>query len=249
LHLAQRRSAFDQSGSRELVDMCRRFGYQFAKAVAAKLHGQVVLASRSPPANAVLLELISRLEAQDILFMIGELVGECHKTMRCPHGHKVLLALVGRWPEDPAIVFLVNQLMASGAEGLCCHKFGHSIANAILASRSLFPQKKLIVDQLLDSLQRFAKHRFASRVLECALWQHERLPAIFERLILEFLRYPESLVSCACHCSGNHVIRVLLVLPSTRRAVRHCLALAERRLSKDRYGKELLVDLESQSSI
>jgi len=230
--------AFDLKGSATLADEVRRLGPDHARVVAAGLRGLASEASRSLHARAVVLALIRALDAEAAAFIPEELAGEGRRTASNIHGHVVLCALLRHWPGHPAVAALVDEVLADSSS-VCCHKYGHIVAMEVLAY-GLTSQRALILASLAGHVQRFARHRFGSKVLERALEQRAAPPAAHERLAAELVRFPGSLVTLACHCFGTHVVRTLLALPGTGFEVSQALLRSEQRLQKDRYGAKIL---------
>jgi len=150
----------------------------------------------------------------------------------------VLCALLRRWPGHPATAALVDEVLADAA-GVCGHKFGHVVALEVLA-HGLTVQRSCVLASLAGHVQRFARHRFASQVLERALQQNAAPPAARDVLVAELVRHSGGLANLACHCFGTHVVRTLLNLPGARERVLQALMGAQQRLQKDRYGVTLL---------
>jgi len=143
-------------------------------------------------------------------------------------------------PEDARTVALADQLLKEDLPVLCCHKFGHCVVASLL-SNGLQRQRARVVEALLQDVQRFARHRFASRVLEAALpYASEEEQA---RLASALMAQLGAVVALACHAFGVHVVRAVLEVPRESKLAMHYLVKGQRRLRKDRYGLELLQEL------
>jgi len=102
-------------------------------------------------------------------------------------------------------------------------------------------QRGQILAALRGDVQRFARHRFASKVFEQALAlcpEEER-----KSLALEVLARPSTVVALACHNFGVNVVRELLQVPVVSQQVRLLLAKTSGRVSRDKFGSELMREL------
>mmetsp|Transcript_8680 Transcript_8680/g.24851 ORF Transcript_8680/g.24851 Transcript_8680/m.24851 type:complete len:307 (+) Transcript_8680:86-1006(+) len=210
--------------------------------LAAGVRGRVLDAARSPQGHVVLLDLIRRLPVEDVAFVAAELRGSGLSIASNVYGHIVLCRLVEYSAEHPMTVELVDEVIDEGAEALCCHKFGFCLAMSVLSNGSQ-RQRRRIIAALSTHVQRFARHRFASQVLEHAIVAHHETDEC-QRLLPELLRHSSSVAKLACHCFGIRVVRALLLVPETSKYVRSLMRQAEQRLRKDRYGAQLLEDLD-----
>mmetsp|Transcript_21300 Transcript_21300/g.53340 ORF Transcript_21300/g.53340 Transcript_21300/m.53340 type:complete len:150 (+) Transcript_21300:2-451(+) len=102
-------------------------------------------------------------------------------------------------------------------------------------------QKGLILSALRSDVQRFARHRFASKVFEHAL----ALCSDEEQNSLAFqvLARPGMVVALACHNFGINIVRALLDLPRMSKQVQMLLVNSRSRVSKDKFGSELMLEL------
>merc|ERR1711920_698867 len=123
---------------------------------------------------------------------------------------------------------------------LCCHKFGHEVAMSILSNGSSM-QRGRILSALRCDVQRFARHRFASKVFEQAL----TLCSECERnsLALAVVARPGTVVALACHNFGVNIVRELLQVPSVSQQVQVLLAKSSGRVGRDKFGSELMREL------
>mmetsp|Transcript_21301 Transcript_21301/g.53344 ORF Transcript_21301/g.53344 Transcript_21301/m.53344 type:complete len:150 (+) Transcript_21301:2-451(+) len=102
-------------------------------------------------------------------------------------------------------------------------------------------QRGPILAALRGDVQRFARHRFASKVFEHAL----ALCSDEERngLASQVLARPGLVVALACHNFGISIVRALLDLPSVSKQVQMLLVKSSGRVSRDRFGTELMLEL------
>merc|ERR1712060_844166 len=160
-------------------------------------------------------ELIQRLPADGAAFIPRGLFGEGRRIASNIYGHRVLCALLEHLPDQPDVTTLVDEFLADDAAALCCHKFGHMVAIRILASGSTEWNGRIMAALCLH-VQRFARHRFASQVLEYVLLNGDSEPhEAREVLVAELLQNAAGLSSLACHCFGTHVVRALTKMPGT----------------------------------
>merc|ERR1712113_831068 len=134
-----------------------------------------------------------------------------------------------------------DELLSGDVAALCCHKCGHDIAMTIVLN-GIRRQALQVVFALHSNPQRFARHRFASKVVEAALRSFS-IDGSSDILARELIAQPGTVVSLACHNFGVHVVRALLQSPRYSKQVLHFLLKTLRRLSKDKYGRELMSEL------
>jgi len=208
--------------------------------IVAALHGQVRSAARSPHAHKVLEAVVPYMTTDEAAFIANELSEQGRDALLDAHTCSVICCLLKHSPIDLRTIALVDELLSSDVAGLCCHKCGCEIAAAII-SNSIPRQASQVVFALHSNPQRFARHRFASKVVSAAL----RSCSVGGSDILahELIAQPGTVVSLACHNFGVHVVRALLESPSYSKQVLHFLLKTLRRLSKDKYGRELMREL------
>lgn len=204
------------------------------------LRGRVREAARSACAHKVLQSVILFTSVEDSAFIAEELQGLGCEGLLDAHTCSVVCCLLARAPSDVQTVALVDELLAGNLGTMCCHKSGHELAAAILAN-CIPRQVARVMGALHCNPQRYARHRFASKVVVAALrtWCSEGS----DSLARELLAQPGTVVSLACHNFGVHVVRALLASPRHSRQVMHFLLKTLRRLSKDKYGRELMCEL------
>jgi len=206
----------------------------------AALQGRVREAARSPHAHKVLEAVLLYTGTHEAAFIADELLGCEHENLLAPSTCSVMCCLLEQSSADPRTMALMDELLSSDVATLCSHKNGHTVATAII-SNGIPRQAAQVVLALHDNPQRFARHRFASKVVEAALrsWRTAGADSLAQILIAQ----PGTIVNLACHNFGVHNVRALLASPMYANQVMHFLLKTVRRVSKDKYGRELLRDL------
>jgi len=131
-------------------------------------------------------------------------------------------------------------VLSADVDVLCCHKFGHEVAMSILSNCSA-RQRVQILAALQGDVQRFARHRFASKVFEQALVlcpEEEQ-----QSLALEVVACPGTVVALACHNFGVSIVRELLQVPAVSQQVQLLLMKSSGRVRRDKFGSELMREL------
>lgn len=210
------------------------------QAIVADLHGRVREAARLPHAHKVLEAVMRHMTAVEAAFIAGELLGHGRDALLDVFTSSVICRLLEHSPADWGVVLLVDELLTGDVATLCCHKCGHDVATAIVLN-GIPRQAAQVVLALHSNPQRFARHRFASKVVEAAL----RAVSVdgSDVLARELIAQPGTVVSLACHNFGVHVVRALLESPRYSKQVLHFLFKTLKRLSKDKYGRELMREL------
>eukprot|EP00932_Pfiesteria_piscicida_P001037 SRR837773.11011.p1 GENE.SRR837773.11011~~SRR837773.11011.p1 ORF type:complete len:166 (-),score=43.89 SRR837773.11011:164-634(-) len=135
---------------------------------------------------------------------------------------------------------LVDRLLLHDAAALCHHKHGHKVALAVLEHGTSL-QRGRITASLCSEAARAARHRFAAEVVAEALLHSDSGDAL--RLAAVVVAKPGTVVSLACHCFGVNVVRSLLRLPQFSRSTLQEIKRGQKKLQKDKFGAEILVEL------
>merc|ERR1711972_1226842 len=199
-----------------------------ARALAGGLRGSGGEAARSSSACRVLEQIVRSLGMKDAAFIAEELLAQSPWTLVLnANGSSIVCRLLEYSAGDARTLALVDAVLSADVAVLCGHKFGHEVAMSILSNGSS-SQRGQILSALRGDVQRFARHRFASKVFEQAL----ALCSEDERnsLALEVLARPSTVVALACHNFGANIVRALLQMPSGR-------------VSRDKFGSELMREL------
>lgn len=236
--------AFDPEGCSLVQRALEVASQEEQRGLAEALRGAVCEAARSPYAHQVLESVIGCLGAEGGAFVAGELLlqggGEVSSNA---HMCSVLCHLLECAPMVPSTVALVDEVLSDDAADLCCRKFGHLVAMAIV-KHCIMRQAAVIVGALRTNPQRFARHRFASKVFEGAL--RSCCAELSGALAHDLMEQPGAVASMACHNFGVHVVRALLEVPKPlgyARQARQYLCRASKRVCKDKYGFELMREL------
>lgn len=207
--------------------------------IIAALRGRVREAAKLPHAHKVLEAVLLYTGTDEAAFVADELLGHGEgllDALTC----SVICRLLEHSPSDVRTVKLMDELLSGDVPALCCHKSGHLVAAAIISS-GIPRQAGQVVRALHCNPQRFARHRFASKVVEVALRSWVVVGS--DSLACELIAQPGTVVNLACHNFGVHVVRALLASPMYSAQVMHFLMKTLRRLLKDKYGRELMLEM------
>jgi len=186
------------------------------------------------------MKLVQCLGSSEVAFIAEELQGDASHCVLHPSGSTLLCQLMLFASGEESTKTLVDELLSGDLAVLCCHKFGVEFAASVV-SHGTRAQQALVVSALRCNLQRFARHRFASRVLAEALLycgEEERFA-----LASEIMSMPGAIVALACHNFGVDVVRTLLQVPQASKQAMHFIEQGSRRIMKDKYGVHLLQEL------
>jgi len=207
----------------------------------AELRGRVREAARLPYAHKVLeAAVLYTGESEGTALVAEELMGHGCEGLLDTFTCSVLCRLVKHSPTNPKTLLLVDEMLAGDVAALCCHKSGNHLAAAIVSGGLPQPAAQ-VVGALHGNPQRFARHRFASSVVETALRSWHVVGS--DSLARELISQPGTVVNLACHNFGVHVVRALLASPLYSGQVLHFLMKTLRRLLKDKYGRELMSEM------
>jgi len=238
--LSPRGLVIEDEESCELAQSAIEMGTADRQAIIAALQGRVFEAAKSQHAHKVLEAVVNYMTTDEAAFIAAELSGHGRDALLDASTCSVICRLLEHSPADWRTVLLVDELLSGDVAALCCHKSGHEVATTTISS-GIPRQAAQVVYALHSNPQRFARHRFASKVVEAAL----RAFAVdgSDLLARELIAQPGTVVSLACHNFGVHVVRALLASPSYSKVVLHFLLKTLKRLAKDKYGRELMRDL------
>lgn len=230
----------DEEACQRAIHQIRMVVGDERRALVAALRGRVCELAKSAHGHTVLEVVVGVAGTRDAAFIAEELLGQRPESLLHPSTCSVIRSLLEHSPTDSGTLALVGGLLSNGGADLCCHKCGHEVAAAIL-SAGLLDHSTQIVGALLCNPQRFARHRFAHKVIRVALLTGQA--ECCETLGRELCFRPGSVSSLACHNFGVHVVRALLQRPRQSKHAFQDLFKTSRRLLKDKYGRELMRDL------
>lgn len=236
--------ASDATGScllQVLIEMCSPAD---VASIAQNCRGHVVNMTCSLTGQPVLAELVHRLGTQDAAFMAKEIVND-GAAARCAlnaFGSELVRRLLEYSASEPFTICLVEQILNCDLVALCCHKFGHAVAMSVL-SNGTAGQGGRILKALISNLQRFSRHRFASRVVAEAILQSS--PKESYQLAVQLMNAPGSVATLACHNFGVDVVRAVLGVPGAAVRARMYIFKSQVRVKKDKYGSSLLAEMEA----
>lgn len=215
-----------------------RGNQQEAASLALELKTHVQEAMTSPHANYVLQKLVTQLTwSKGASFVAWELRGDAADLARHRFGCRIFCRLIEFHAAKEGTEDLVEEVLQE-AEDLCCHPFGHHVAQAILEHGS---QKHR--DAVAATIDRnplgFAKNQNASYLVErvltsCSDYYQESL--LFE--------LSSSLVDLALSRYGCYVARAVVEHPKTDRKLEMAKLTAVRQeLNKTKHGQYLMADV------
>jgi len=236
--------SFDEAGCGVVLEALDLMDPADAQALLAGLRGAVAEAACSPYASLVLLRAMEVLGEEAASFVAVEMRGHAHAAASTAQGSEVLCYLqesaAEQTPTKALVEALVDECIGGDGAALCCQKHGHMVALAVMRC-GVARQKGVLASALRGDLQRYARHRFASKVLREAFFSapaNERAS-----LARELVSVPGAVTALACHCFGVLLVRALLEQPRFANQVRQSLSRGRARLQKDRYGSKLLLEL------
>lgn len=233
--------AFDAVGSSLVLHAMEVSRSSETLRIVEGLKGLVGKAARSSSACRVLEEVVRSVGAEDAAFIAEELLVESPWNLVLnANGSSITCRLMEYCASHPRTVAFVEAVLAGNVAALCGHKHGHEVAMSILSNGSP-SQRGRILSALRSDVQRFARQRFSAKVFEHALTlcsEAER-----ESLACEVLARPGTVAALACHNFGVNVVRELLQVPRASEQVRMLLAKSSGKISRDKFGSELLQEL------
>mmetsp|Transcript_30067 Transcript_30067/g.64942 ORF Transcript_30067/g.64942 Transcript_30067/m.64942 type:complete len:364 (+) Transcript_30067:182-1273(+) len=238
--------ALDPAGAALLQSLLDRVSEDEARQLAEDFRGSVVEAVQRQGSAQVLVKLVSLLPSRDIAFIGQELRGQGMMSfLACTLGGAELLASLFQrhWLLQEDVRDLSQELLYRGdldVAGLCCHKHAYLVVLP-LVSMGCEEYQELIVRALLTNVQRYSRHRFASQILAHLLTTVSKPRQ--EAIASSIMSAAGAVVALACHGFGCAVVRAMLQVPSAQRRVMQYLQKSRVRISKDKFGAELLRDL------
>jgi len=233
--------AFDAAGSALVLRALEVARASEVRVLADGLRGMVGEAARSSSACRVLEQIVCCLGIEDAAFIAEELLAHNPWNLVLnANGSSILCRLIEYSSADARTLALVDAVLSGDVGVLCSHKCGYEVAMSILSNGSA-SQRSCILAALRRDVQRFARHRFASKVVEQALAlcpEEEQ-----ESLALEVLARPSTVVALACHSFGVNVVRELLQVSAVSQQVQLLLAKSSGRVRRDKFGSELVRQL------
>jgi len=241
-HVEPRGASFDidphsKEGSLLAQSILRGGSLGQQQALLEALGGHVAALIRSPHGQSTLEAAVECMSPDQAAFIATELSQCSLELLLQPTTCSVMCRLLERSPAEPRTVALMDVLLSGDVASLCSHKCGHAVM-ATLVSTGVPRQAFLVLAALQTTPQRFARHRFASKVVSVAV----RSGAVVGCNHLAFALVAESgtVVSLACHTFGVHVVRSLLASPWHSWQVQQFLLGSRQRLQKDKFGRELM---------
>jgi len=213
--------------------------------LASELRGHIRFAIDSKHANYVVQKIVEVLPTSMASFVVEELKSTATDSARHRFGCRILCRLLEHSATEGGTAELVNELLTE-ARDLSRHAYGYHVIRCIL-EHGLPEHRSQIAHALCGGLQRHAKHRHASFVVEKALAHCDEEAR--EGLAHELLQRPETVVDLARHQFGRHVVSQLVRLPGdcSQRAL-HNLRCGLPQVQTSKHGRRLIEELKPQLS-
>jgi len=231
--------AFDVVGAEVVCQALRLTGIQDRTAMLDGLRGEVVELSKSPHGHTVLVEAVRSLGTVASSFIVEELLGQGPHALLNGYTCNVICCLLEHAGHDGRATCLVEHLLSEDTASVCCHKYGHLVAIAVVSYAPAW-QAWRVVTALRSNVQRLARHRFAHKVVTVVLQKCP--PEVYHPLVTELFATPQAVTTLACHNFGVHLVRTLLQSPLHSRHIVQCLLQNSSRVMKDKYGLQLMCD-------
>jgi len=205
--------------------------------LAAELHGCVLDAMLSPHANYVVQKLVTQLTWSACSFVAEELRGTASKLSRHRFGCRIFCRLLEFHGKHHSVQLLVEEVL-NEAEDLCCHPFGHHVAQSVL-EHGTAEHRDVVAATIESNPLGFAKNQNASYLVErvlssCSDWHQDNL------LCTLF----SSLADLALSRYGCYVARAVVEHPKTDRpAAMAKICGCQKELSKTKHGQHLMLGL------
>jgi len=208
-----------------------------AAELASELRGHVREALMSPHANYVAQKIVTQLTWNGCSFVADELEGLASKFARHRFGCRIFCRLLEFYASQDGTQHLVDEVLQE-AEDLCCHPFGHHVAQSVL-EHGTDRHRDAVAKTICSNPMGFAQNQNASYLVEKVLsfcsphYQHSLLTEL-----------TESLEELALSRYGCYVVRAVVEHPDTDRSVavarlRSCTG----ELRRTKHGQHLMTDL------
>merc|ERR1719424_456916 len=139
-------------------------------------------------------------------FVVEELKGVGVEVSQHRYGCRILCRLLEHSATEGTTAELVTEILLD-ARNLSRHTYGYHVVRCIL-EHALPEHRSLIASALSGGVQRHAKHRHASFIIEKAFAHCDDQAR--EGLAFELLQRPESILDLARHQFGRHVVSQLV---------------------------------------
>eukprot|EP00405_Crypthecodinium_cohnii_P018594 CAMPEP_0206465764 /NCGR_PEP_ID=MMETSP0324_2-20121206/28035_1 /ASSEMBLY_ACC=CAM_ASM_000836 /TAXON_ID=2866 /ORGANISM="Crypthecodinium cohnii, Strain Seligo" /LENGTH=352 /DNA_ID=CAMNT_0053938707 /DNA_START=142 /DNA_END=1200 /DNA_ORIENTATION=+ len=237
--------AFEEEGAKELAELVETASREDVVSLAQTFRGCVQEASRHPFAHLLIESFVHNLGTDDCQFIVDELLLPNHDIAAMAmdnFGSSVLATLLifANAEVSSSMAEIVDRAFDGDATKLTHHKHGHKVAQAVLEHGSS-QHLHMIAVALVKEAARATRHRFAAQVVAEALLQCNNEDVLL--LASAILSKPGAVVSLACHCFGVHVVRSLLRIPQFAPTVLEDMKNSQKKLQKDKFGAELLLEL------
>ena len=208
-----------------------------AAELARELRGHIREALMSPHANYVVQKVVTQLTWNSCSFVADELEGFASKFARHRFGCRIFCRLLEFYASQDGTLRLVDEVLQE-AEDLCCHPFGHHVAQSVL-EHGTDCHRDAVAKTICSNPMGFAQNQNASYLVEKVL---SFCSPHYQRSLLAELT--ESLEELALSRYGCYVVRVLVEHPDTDRSAavsRLWSCIGELRRTK--HGQHLMTDL------
>lgn len=224
-------------GCRLVQSAIERSSQKQAANLASELQGHVQEAMTSPHANYVLQKIVTHLTWQSCGFVAEELLDSASHFARHRFGCRIFCRLIEFHAEQKPILMLVEEVLQE-AEDLCCHPFGHHVAQSVL-EHGIDQHRDVVAETIDRNPLGYARNQNASYLVERVL---SSSGSKYQESLLSELS--SSLVDLALSRYGCYVARAVVDHPKTNRPLELSKLTAIRHeLNKTKHGQYLLADL------
>lgn len=217
-----------------------------AAEMALELRGHICAAIDSKHGNHVVQKVVEVLPTSLTSFVVEELEGHGLEMARHRYGCRILCRLLEHSATEGRTAELVEELVADTRD-LSRHAYGYHVMRCIL-EHGLPRHRNSIAAALSGGVQRHAKHRHASFVVEKALAHCDEEARDF--LANEMLQTPEHIVDLARHQFGRHVVSQLVRLPGdcSRKAI-YNIHVGLPQVQSSKHGRRLIEQVRPQLAL
>jgi len=197
-------------GCRLVQSALEVLGQKEGTELAQELQGHVMEAAKSPYANYVLQKVIAQLSYSGSRFIAEEISGSSAQLARHRFGCRIFCRLLEFHSSKETTGRLVDELLVD-ASNLCCHSFGHHVAQSILEHGAEHHRSQLAAVLCSEAID-YAQHRNSSYLMETLL---EHCSIADQETLLMQIGHPMIIAQLALTQFGCFVARALLQHPKT----------------------------------
>lgn len=235
--------ALDPRGCRLIQLALDASSQKQAAELTSELRGHIRTLIQSKHGNYVVQKMVEVLPTSMASFIVEEIRSSAGELARHRYGCRILCRLFEHSGTEGATAELIKELVSEARE-LSRHAYGYHVMRCIL-EHGLPEHRHHIAYALCNGVQRHAKHRHASFVVEKALAHCEEQAR--ELVARELLQRPENVVDLARHQFGRHVVSQLVRIPGEcSQMALHNLREGLPQVQTSKHGRRLIEGLKQQ---